>query len=73
MVLDYASEKAWRDFIRIPSGDRVKIEVSAYDSTRKRLINRLPNKNSNDNDLGNFFNFNIPFIFYRNTIYDFKI
>ena len=48
MVLDYASEKAWRDFIRIPSGDRVKIEVSAYDSTRKRLINRLPNKNSND-------------------------
>ncbi|CAK7324616.1 unnamed protein product [Dovyalis caffra] len=30
-------------FIRIPPGDRVKIEVSAYDSTRKRLIYRLPN------------------------------
>nr|QNT09739.1 translation initiation factor 1 [Salix pentandra]UEC44873.1 translation initiation factor 1 [Salix alba] len=48
MVLNYASEKARGDFIRIPSGDRVKIEVSAYNSTRKRLISRLPNKNSND-------------------------
>lgn len=48
LVLGYASEKARRGFIRIPPGDRVKIEVSAYDSTRKRLNYGLPNKNSND-------------------------
>ncbi|CAN6447371.1 unnamed protein product [Victoria cruziana] len=29
-------------------GDRVKIEVSRYDSTRGRIIYRLRNKDSND-------------------------
>nr|YP_009749780.1 translational initiation factor 1 [Leucanthemum maximum]YP_010715053.1 translational initiation factor 1 [Sidalcea hendersonii]QIJ46050.1 translational initiation factor 1 [Leucanthemum maximum]UVF34137.1 translational initiation factor 1 [Alcea rosea]WDE21285.1 translational initiation factor 1 [Sidalcea hendersonii] len=36
-------------FIRIPTWDRVnKSEVSAYDSTRRRIIYRLRNKYSND-------------------------
>ncbi|KAH0447996.1 hypothetical protein IEQ34_023179 [Dendrobium chrysotoxum] len=37
-----------RSFIRILPGDRVKIEMSRYDSTRGRLIYRLRKKDSND-------------------------
>uniref|UniRef100_UPI0030DE4742 translational initiation factor 1 n=1 Tax=Camellia costei TaxID=542718 RepID=UPI0030DE4742 len=48
LILGYISGKIRRSFIRILPGDRVKIEVSRYDSTRGRIIYRLRNKDSND-------------------------
>ncbi|MFS8001520.1 Translation initiation factor IF-1 [Helianthus anomalus] len=48
MILGYVSGKIRRSFIRILSGDTVKIEVSRYDSTRCRIIYRLCNKDSKD-------------------------
>nr|YP_010293689.1 translation initiation factor 1 [Joinvillea sp. Yi14364]AEZ48988.1 translational initiation factor 1 [Joinvillea ascendens]ULQ66493.1 translation initiation factor 1 [Joinvillea sp. Yi14364] len=46
LVLGYISGKIRRSFIRILLGDRVKIEVSRYDSTKGRIIFRLPPKDS---------------------------
>nr|YP_010456413.1 translation initiation factor 1 [Parnassia longshengensis]UUA67500.1 translation initiation factor 1 [Parnassia longshengensis] len=40
-ILGYISGRIRRSFIRILPGDRVKIEVSRYDSTRGRIIYRL--------------------------------
>nr|YP_010894603.1 translational initiation factor 1 [Dicranostigma lactucoides]YP_010894635.1 translational initiation factor 1 [Dicranostigma lactucoides]WJW71473.1 translational initiation factor 1 [Dicranostigma lactucoides]WJW71506.1 translational initiation factor 1 [Dicranostigma lactucoides] len=48
LVLGYISGRIRHSFIRILPGDRVKIEVSRYDSTRGRIIYRLPNQDSND-------------------------
>ena len=48
LILGYVSGRIRRSFIRILPGDRVKIEVSRYDSTRGRIIYRLRNKDSND-------------------------
>nr|YP_009141898.1 translation initiation factor IF-1 [Xerophyllum tenax]AIW56452.1 translation initiation factor IF-1 [Xerophyllum tenax] len=48
LILGYVSGKIRRSFIRILPGDRVKIEVSPYDSTRGRIIYRLRNKDLND-------------------------
>nr|UDZ59575.1 translation initiation factor 1 [Albidella nymphaeifolia] len=48
LILGYISGKIRRSFIRILLGDRVKIEVSRYDSTRGRIIYRLRNKDLND-------------------------
>nr|UDF85199.1 translation initiation factor 1 [Pittosporum anomalum]UDF85454.1 translation initiation factor 1 [Pittosporum crassicaule]UDF85963.1 translation initiation factor 1 [Pittosporum ralphii]UDF86048.1 translation initiation factor 1 [Pittosporum rigidum]UDF86303.1 translation initiation factor 1 [Pittosporum umbellatum] len=48
MILGYVSGKILSSFIRILPGDRVKIEVSRYDSTRGRIIYRLRNKNSKE-------------------------
>nr|YP_010488435.1 translational initiation factor 1 [Anaxagorea javanica]QNS22703.1 translational initiation factor 1 [Anaxagorea javanica] len=48
LILGYISGKIRRSFIRILPGDRVKIEVSRYDSTRGRIIYRLSNKDSNN-------------------------
>nr|YP_009568195.1 translation initiation factor 1 [Sesuvium portulacastrum]QBE86056.1 translation initiation factor 1 [Sesuvium portulacastrum]UJJ81964.1 InfA [Sesuvium portulacastrum] len=48
LILGYVSGKIRRRFIRILPVDRVKIEVSRYDSTRGRIIYRLCNKDSND-------------------------
>nr|QWX89968.1 translation initiation factor A [Aeginetia indica]WRW10972.1 translation initiation factor 1 [Aeginetia indica] len=45
-VLGYVSGKIRRNFIRLLPGDKVKIEVSHYDSTRGRIIFRLRNKDS---------------------------
>lgn len=50
LVLGYISGKIRRSFIRILPGDRVKIEVSPYDSTRGRIIYRLPNTNKDSKD-----------------------
>nr|YP_009529166.1 translation initiation factor IF-1 [Pholisma arenarium]AXX75966.1 translation initiation factor IF-1 [Pholisma arenarium] len=44
LILGYVSGKIRRSFIRILPGDRVKIELSRYDSTRGRIIYRLHNK-----------------------------
>ncbi|KAL6492589.1 Rps8p [Orobanche gracilis] len=48
LILGYVSGKIRRSFIRILTGDKVKIEVSRYDSTRGRIIYRLRNKDSKD-------------------------
>nr|YP_009571721.1 translation initiation factor 1 [Portulaca grandiflora]QBC69324.1 translation initiation factor 1 [Portulaca grandiflora]UOX27417.1 translational initiation factor 1 [Portulaca grandiflora] len=48
MILGYISGKIRRSFIRILPGERVKIEVSRYDSTKGRIIYKLRNKDSND-------------------------
>nr|YP_010504455.1 translational initiation factor 1 [Chrysosplenium griffithii]UXE33172.1 translational initiation factor 1 [Chrysosplenium griffithii] len=48
LILGYVSGRIRRSFRRILPGDRVKIEVSRYDSTRGRIIYRLRNKDSND-------------------------
>nr|YP_010503362.1 translational initiation factor 1 [Chrysosplenium henryi]YP_010504287.1 translational initiation factor 1 [Chrysosplenium glossophyllum]UXE31911.1 translational initiation factor 1 [Chrysosplenium henryi]UXE32920.1 translational initiation factor 1 [Chrysosplenium glossophyllum] len=48
LILGYVSGRIRHSFRRILPGDRVKIEVSRYDSTRGRIIYRLRNKDSND-------------------------
>nr|YP_010267555.1 translational initiation factor 1 [Rhodiola bupleuroides]YP_010267640.1 translational initiation factor 1 [Rhodiola calliantha]UIF94165.1 translational initiation factor 1 [Rhodiola bupleuroides]UIF94250.1 translational initiation factor 1 [Rhodiola calliantha]UPY85615.1 translational initiation factor 1 [Rhodiola bupleuroides]UYL23313.1 translational initiation factor 1 [Rhodiola bupleuroides] len=48
LILGYVSGRIRRSFIRILPGDRVKIEVSRYDSTRGRIIYRIRNKDSKD-------------------------
>nr|YP_009686602.1 translational initiation factor 1 [Corchorus olitorius]QDS78421.1 translational initiation factor 1 [Corchorus olitorius] len=49
LILGYVSGRIRSSFIRIPPWDRVnKSEVSAYDSTKARIIYRLRNKDSND-------------------------
>ena len=40
-VLAYVSGKMRMNFIKIVSGDRVKIELSPYDLTRGRIIYRM--------------------------------
>ncbi|KAK4354892.1 hypothetical protein RND71_027086 [Anisodus tanguticus] len=41
VVLGYISGKIRKNFIRLLPGDRVKIEVSRYDSSKGRIIYRL--------------------------------
>nr|YP_009309778.1 translational initiation factor 1 [Orobanche densiflora]ALJ02233.1 translational initiation factor 1 [Orobanche densiflora] len=48
LVLGYISGKIRCRFIRILPGDKVKIEISSYDSTRGRIIYRFQNKDSKD-------------------------
>ncbi|XP_010065334.3 translation initiation factor IF-1, chloroplastic [Eucalyptus grandis] len=48
VVLGYISGKIRKNFIRMLPGDKVKIEVSRYDSTRGRIIFRLRSKDSGD-------------------------
>ncbi|KAJ6215312.1 hypothetical protein RDWZM_010630 [Blomia tropicalis] len=48
LIIGYVSGKIRRSFIRILPGDKVKIEVSRYDSTKGRIIYRLRNKDSKD-------------------------
>ncbi|KAL0912903.1 hypothetical protein M5K25_016318 [Dendrobium thyrsiflorum] len=48
LILGYISGRIRRSFIRILPRDRVKIEMSRYDSTRGRIIYRLRKKDSND-------------------------
>nr|UFR81954.1 translation initiation factor 1 [Morina chlorantha] len=50
LILGYISGKIRRGFIRILQGDRVKVEVSRYDSTKGRIIYRLDNQDSKDLD-----------------------
>ncbi|KAK3153076.1 hypothetical protein QOZ80_2BG0167340 [Eleusine coracana subsp. coracana] len=46
IILDYISGKLRSSSIRILMGYRVKIEVSRYDSSKGRIIYRLPHKDS---------------------------
>nr|UTM07988.1 translational initiation factor 1 [Polygonatum sibiricum]WEW64495.1 translational initiation factor 1 [Polygonatum sibiricum]WHN63922.1 translation initiation factor 1 [Polygonatum sibiricum] len=48
LILGYISGRIRRSLIRILPGDRVKIKISRYDSTRGRIIYRLRNKDSSD-------------------------
>lgn len=48
VILGYISGKIRKNFIRMLPGDKVKIEVSRYDSSRGRIIYRLRNKDSGD-------------------------
>nr|YP_010617853.1 translation initiation factor 1 [Ruscus aculeatus]WAW82451.1 translation initiation factor 1 [Ruscus aculeatus] len=48
LILGYISGRIQRSLIRILPGDRVKIEISRYDSTRGHIIYRLRNKDSSD-------------------------
>ncbi|GMN44853.1 hypothetical protein TIFTF001_014054 [Ficus carica] len=41
MIIGYISGKIRKSFIRILPGDRVKVEVTRYDSTRGRIVYRL--------------------------------
>nr|QBA67426.1 translation initiation factor 1 [Amphilophium bauhinioides]QBA67441.1 translation initiation factor 1 [Amphilophium glaziovii] len=50
LVLGYVSGKIRQSSIRILPGDKVKIEISRYDSTRGRIISRLDNDNDNENE-----------------------
>nr|QBA67427.1 translation initiation factor 1 [Amphilophium blanchetii] len=50
LVLGYVSGKIRQSSIRILPGDKVKIEISRYDSTRGRIISRLDNENENENE-----------------------
>nr|YP_010624785.1 translational initiation factor 1 [Stelechocarpus burahol]WBG68742.1 translational initiation factor 1 [Stelechocarpus burahol] len=52
LILGYISGKIRRNFIRILPGDRVLIEVGPYDSTRGRIVYRLPKKDK-DKDSNN--------------------
>uniref|UniRef100_UPI0030E5E8BC translation initiation factor 1 n=1 Tax=Selenicereus megalanthus TaxID=1195127 RepID=UPI0030E5E8BC len=50
VILGYISGKIRRSSTRILPGDRVKIEVSPYDTTKGRIIYRFPRENSYDSD-----------------------
>ncbi|XBJ23524.1 hypothetical protein VPH35_001648 [Triticum aestivum] len=50
IILGYISGKIRSSSIRILMGDRVKIEVSCYDSSKGRIIYRLPHKASSDSE-----------------------
>ncbi|KAF5197875.1 Translation initiation factor if-1 protein [Thalictrum thalictroides] len=43
VILGYVSGRIRRNFVRILPGDRVKLEVSRYDSTKGRIVYRLRN------------------------------
>ena len=46
-VLTHISGKIRRNYIRILPGDRVKVELSPYDSTKGRITYRLRAKSQN--------------------------
>lgn len=48
LILGYISGKIRQNFIRVLPGDRVKVEVSRYDSSKGRIIYRLRNRSSSD-------------------------
>lgn len=48
LILGYISGKIRQNFIRVLPGDRVRVEVSRYDTSKGRIIYRLRNKISSD-------------------------
>ena len=44
LIIGYISGKIRKNFVRILPGDRVKVEVSRYDSSRGRIVYRLRNR-----------------------------
>lgn len=49
-VLCTISGKIRKNYIKILTGDKVKIEVSPYDLTRGRIVTRLKVENDNNSD-----------------------
>ena len=47
-ILTHISGRIRRNSVRILPGDRVKVELSAYNLSKGRIIYRLSNKSSND-------------------------
>ncbi|CAL0328888.1 unnamed protein product [Lupinus luteus] len=43
LILGYVSGKIRKNFVRILPGDRVKVEVSRYDSSKGRIVYRIRN------------------------------
>ncbi|KAI4333674.1 hypothetical protein L6164_018453 [Bauhinia variegata] len=43
LILGYISGKIRKNFVRILPGDRVKVEVSRYDTSKGRIVYRLRN------------------------------
>jgi translation initiation factor IF-1 len=48
------SGKIRKNYIRIMTGDSVKVEISPYDLTKGRIVLRLTQKNNNNNNNINF-------------------
>nr|ANP26280.1 translational initiation factor 1 [Monotropa uniflora] len=46
LIIGYISGKMRRSFIKVITGDKVKIEVSSYDCSRGRIIYRFTNNYS---------------------------
>ncbi|XWS61686.1 hypothetical protein CRYUN_Cryun07bG0147100 [Craigia yunnanensis] len=46
LVLGYLSGKIRKNFVRVLPGDRVRVELSPYDSTKGRIVYRLRNKDA---------------------------
>ncbi|XP_061368349.1 translation initiation factor IF-1, chloroplastic [Gastrolobium bilobum] len=46
LILGYISGKIRKNYVRILPGDRVKVEVSRYDSSKGRIVYRLRNTSS---------------------------
>nr|YP_010565541.1 translation initiation factor 1 [Yoania prainii]UZA66653.1 translation initiation factor 1 [Yoania prainii] len=44
LIIGYISGRIQHSFIRILIGDKVKVEISCYNSTRGRIIYRLKKK-----------------------------
>lgn len=44
VIIGYISGKIRKNFVRILPGDRVRVEVSRYDSSRGRIVYRLRNR-----------------------------
>nr|YP_010884315.1 translational initiation factor 1 [Pentaphragma spicatum]WIW75628.1 translational initiation factor 1 [Pentaphragma spicatum] len=54
MILDYVSGKIRRSFLRILPGDRVKTQVSRYDSTESPKISNFSTPQQRFQRLGGF-------------------
>ncbi|GLT90818.1 hypothetical protein SLE2022_087350 [Rubroshorea leprosula] len=44
LILGYISGKIRKNFVRVLPGDRVRVELSPYDSTKGRIVYRLRNR-----------------------------
>ena len=51
------SGKIRKNYIRIMTGDKVKLEMSPYDLTKGRIVLRLKNKEELENNNKNNYNF----------------
>ncbi|KAE8662049.1 Translation initiation factor IF-1 [Hibiscus syriacus] len=46
LIIGYLSGKIRKNFVRVLPGDRVRVEMSPYDSTKGRIVYRLRNKDA---------------------------
>lgn len=55
VIIGYISGKIRKNFVRILPGDRVKVEVSRYDSSRGRIVYRMRNRDTGNDWFVDFF------------------